>query len=141
MKDEKFFSRLVETDSGCIEWTGAKHSDGYGWLTRKDKQILAHRYSYELKNGEIAAGLHVLHTCDNRPCVNPDHLYLGTHLKNMNDMGKRDRAGASKLTNTQALEIRKRRANGERLKDIAEAFGVTSSAVWLIAIGRNHKHA
>ncbi len=72
--------------NGCWVWIGALDTLGYGHLTIKRKLRLAHRVSWELANGSIPDGLHVLHHCDNPPCVNPSHLFLGTHLDNMRDM-------------------------------------------------------
>ena len=77
----------------CIEWNGKKDSDGYGRVQYrgpgseqfKSKQWFAHRVAWTLTNGPIPKGLCVLHKCDNPPCVNPDHLWLGTKGANMQD--------------------------------------------------------
>lgn len=73
----KEFWRHVYKTSGCWEWLGAKTTKGAGQLNRKPRRLLAHRYSWELANGEIPAGLHVLRSCRNKLCVRPDHLFLG----------------------------------------------------------------
>lgn len=75
----------------CIEWIGASNDDGYGHCRFRGKTELAHRVAFILMNGDIPADLHILHHCDNRKCVNPDHLYAGTHLDNMRDMMRRSR--------------------------------------------------
>lgn len=78
----------------CWEWTSSKTSSGHGNV-RDDlgRTTVAHRVSWELCRGDIPAGLQVLHSCDNPPCVNPDHLWLGTNLENMQDKVKKGRCG------------------------------------------------
>lgn len=76
----------------CWIWTGLLQKSGYGVIKRKQKAVRAHRAAYELYVGPIPTGLHVLHRCDNPPCVNPQHLFLGTHVDNMRDMEKKGRA-------------------------------------------------
>lgn len=95
----------------CWEWTGSKRN-GYGEYSNTS----AHRKSYELHKGKIPDGLFVLHSCDNRACINPDHLRLGTNQDNINDKVERGRARGyakrgenssyAKLTNSNIIEIR-----------------------------------
>lgn len=82
---------ILQSDSGCWEWQGSKYKNGYGWMKVFGRSVSAHRYSYELHNGYIPDGLEVRHTCDNRCCINPDHLILGTHQENMQDAVDRGR--------------------------------------------------
>lgn len=70
----------------CWVWRGTVRSDGYGTKKIKQKQSLTHRLAWEWANGPIPAGMFVCHRCDNPPCCNPQHLYLGTHIDNMADM-------------------------------------------------------
>lgn len=78
--------------NGCHIWVASTNKNGYGVLRTHDGYtLLAHRFAWELVHGEIPAGMLVLHRCDNRQCVNPDHLYLGTHKDNMRDMVARKR--------------------------------------------------
>ena len=76
----------------CWIWVGPKHRQGYGY----HKQMMAHRYSYKLYKGEFPKEMHVCHTCDNPSCVNPNHLFLGTHKDNMRDMYAKNRCPHNK---------------------------------------------
>lgn len=78
-------------DGGCWLWTGAKRWDGYGRLQIPGRQLTAHRYSWELAEGPIPDGMHVLHYCDTPGCVNPGHLWLGSHDDNMRDRSRKNR--------------------------------------------------
>lgn len=79
----------------CWEWQGSREASGYGTLYGgpfyPTGTAKAHRLSWEVHNGDIPEGMHVLHHCDNRPCVNPGHLYLGGHVENARDRGERRR--------------------------------------------------
>lgn len=87
---EEVLSRHVRAPNGCWEWLGSKNKFGYGAIMRTvdgvSRLIGAHRFAYLTWRGEIPDGIDVLHTCDNRCCINPDHLWLGTHGDNMRDM-------------------------------------------------------
>lgn len=89
---KRFWSSVdKDGENGCWLWTRGRNEHGYGVLDRKSGSGLAHRYSWELANGPIPTGLQVLHRCDNPPCVNPEHLFLGTRLDNMADMTAKGR--------------------------------------------------
>lgn len=89
---ERFEAKINKTES-CWLWTAAKYVDGYGAfrLSNPRRQERAHRVAWQLYRGEIPNGLHVLHRCDVRECVNPFHLYLGTNADNVADRQQRGR--------------------------------------------------
>ncbi len=82
---------LMFAGSKCWIWKGAKTKRGYGHLSFLGKHVLAHRLMWILTFGAIHDGLEVCHSCDNPPCVNPEHLWLGTHSQNMKDAFKKGR--------------------------------------------------
>ena len=124
--------------NGCIVWTGALDHRGYGQLRAfKRQRWQAHRLSWLVHFGEIPAGMSVLHRCDNRPCINPDHLFLGTHNDNMADRWEKGRVPVGEqlhkaLTGPSVTEIRRRLGAGESLGRLAKEFNVTKSAIWAI---------
>lgn len=128
----------IDTDTGCWVWTASRRSDGYGQIRIGGKNAAAHRISYEIAKGEIPPGAFLCHTCDNRGCVNPDHLFLGDHKLNAQDAQAKGRLRAAetspqaKLTNQQALEIRESK---ERGVDLARRYNVSSATISQIRRG------
>jgi hypothetical protein len=122
--------RLDEDD--CWNWLAAKQTDGYGsfWVSTR-KSMLAHRISWTLLVGPIPDGMKVLHRCDNRCCVNPNHLFLGTQADNMQDCSSKgriqhgERAGRVKLSDDDVARIREMSMFGARRKDVAQVFGIS----------------
>src|SRR3990167_7794333 len=96
-KQDRFWSKVI-CGPGCWNWTRATNTHGYGWVTWNKTQTHAHRVAWEITNGPIPKGKHVLHHCDNTKCVNPSHLYLGTHADNMRDRADRRRSNKQKLS-------------------------------------------
>lgn len=141
---------MVDPNSGCWLWTGAMAPNGYGRLRERvapgslrTRHFRMHRVAYEINRGAIPEGLFVLHKCDTRACVNPDHLFLGTHQDNMNDRGAKGRqvrggrVNTSKLTEQQAREVFA--AEGTDA-NIGKMFGISATAVKYIKSGRNWAH-
>lgn len=95
--EQRFWSR-VEKGQECWEWTGARFHFGHGSISQNGRNTAAHRVSWELHNGPIPEGMHVLHTCDNPPCVNPAHLYLGTNADNIADRDRQRRQSNARKT-------------------------------------------
>jgi len=116
----------------CIETTRCRDTAGYGRLRVKNKDRFHHRLAYIEANGlqwEDIDGLCVCHTCDNPPCVNPEHLFLGTHASNAADKVRKGRA-ARKLDWEKVREIRRRyKVGGVTQKGLADEYGVTSGMI------------
>jgi hypothetical protein len=140
---ERLLSKTaVDGKTGCWNWTASKRRDGYGNAWHDGKVRLAHRVSYELHHGEIPRGdghhgTCVLHKCDNRACVNPDHLFLGSQADNVADRDSKNRQ-ASKINRADVLSIRS--AEGLTQQDLAGAFGISQTQVHRIRSGKKWKH-
>jgi hypothetical protein len=140
---ERIAEKAKPVESGCHEWQGCLLPNGYGQVHLKGKTVLAHRAAYEVANGPIPDGLFVLHSCDNRKCVNPDHLSVGTRDDNAADMVSKLRQahgtknGHAKLTSEQVRDIR---AAIGSCKEIGARYSVTYSTVSMIRSGRIWKH-
>lgn len=145
--EERFWQKVDRGSADeCWEWTAYVMPEGYGQIgsdgpTKGSRMLLAHRVSYELHFGPIpkGEGYHgtvIRHTCDNRSCVNPNHLKLGTQADNLQDMrdkgrqNRGDRNAQSKLTEEQVLEIRKRHSLGNISQALlARDFGVRKNTI------------
>jgi hypothetical protein len=124
MKDikQRFDSKYVKADSGCWNWTASRTRDGYGKMSVAGKTVASHRASWLLNHGDIPDGLFVLHECDNRLCVNPNHLFLGTTSDNMVDCILKGRHGRKKLSKDQIEYIRSYAGSS---KEPAKALGIS----------------
>ena len=145
--EERFFAKTVLAANGCLEWTGSRDRKGYGKFKMPGSPQLAHRVAWELKHGPIPAGMHVLHHCDNPPCVLDEDLFLGTALDNARDREQKgrghqaigERTGAAKLTEADVREIRRSRRRVS-IRELAGRFGVSSATVWQAQTGRTWQH-
>ena len=138
------------TASGCILWVGMTNKNGYGQINAGGKLgrlLRAHRVAYEIANGPIPDGLCVLHSCDNPPCINPDHLFLGTNVENKADCVRKERqargegAGKARLTIDQVREIRRLYDNNLSTQvQLAAMFGMKQPGISSICRRENWKH-
>lgn len=124
------------TESGCWLWTAGVDRDGYGRMCINKSAALAHRISAEIHGILIDSSMNVCHKCDVPSCVNPDHLFVGTHKENMMDRDKKGRVSA-KLTKKQVLKIL---ADGREYKYISAEYNTSISNISMIKTGKNWKH-
>lgn len=138
IKEDFFTNVQLGTKNECWIWLAGKTGLGYGQYILNGKVLYAHRVSWMLKNGDIPKGLHVLHRCDNPKCVNPNHLYVGTHQQNMNDKKMRGRnpglkgelSPKAKLTWEQVREMRILYSKGNiSHRELAKKFGISNRMV------------
>ena len=141
-------SRMTGDFADCIVWGMAAGRNGYGKAGYRGKKWEVHRLSYEAFVGPIADGMHVLHKCDNKLCINPFHLFLGTPADNMADKKSkgRQRRGEgcynAKLTAEQVASIRKiRRESGLSYSKIGSMFGTSGCNVGQIVRGETWREA
>ncbi len=124
----KITDGCVPQPDGCWLWMGAVISSGYGSIGRHG---LAHRESYTAFRGKVPDGKHVLHRCDVPLCVNPDHLFIGTHTDNMRDMFRKGR-GYTKLTKSEAAQIS---GDTRSSRVLAKQYGISKTTVLIIKNG------
>lgn len=155
---KRFFKKVHFNDNGCWEWIGARKEKGYGSFAYDKKNGHAHRYSYTTFIGPIPKGMNVCHHCDNPPCVNPDHLWVGTTQENIDDCIRKGRHVPPPVKNWPALmrkiphhwqkvdistvlKIREAlKIGGRNQSKIANEFGVSRKTVSRINTGENWAH-
>lgn len=142
--------RYVVVREGCWDWSGGRIGRGYGALQGEDRRVkTAHRVSWEIHRGPIPDGMNVLHRCDNPPCSNPDHLFLGSQRENVIDMVQKGRHGvprgiaspAARVTDDIVRDMRRRYSPGRvTFRHLAEEYGVSISCVQEIVHRRRWTH-
>jgi DNA-binding CsgD family transcriptional regulator len=137
--------------SDCIIWEKCVGDTGYGKLGINGKSLYAHRYHWEKKNGVIPKGMVVCHSCDNKLCINTDHLFLGTQKDNVHDciskgrfsfkttFPKGEKHKIAKLKNKQVVEIKRLLKIGASLASLGRIYGVDPSTISQIKSGRAWK--
>lgn len=149
--EEKIKERILRNieifPSGCWIWKSFKSKSGYAEITWKGEKKRTNRISFEVFKDKIPTGMYVCHTCDNPLCVNPDHLYIGTHQDNIDDKLKKGRQskgkeiGRSKLDEEKVNEIRRIAEKEEFSHErIGEIFGVSQSCISRIVKRLTWKH-
>ena len=137
--------RTIDLERGCWIWTGRTNSEGYGRMRFKGKLMLTHRLAYQDFVGPIPEGKYVLHRCDTRPCFNPDHLFIGTQVDNMQDRKRKGRyrpfrgveQSQAKLTDEQVRMIR---IDPRSYREIGRSYGIDFSRVGRVKNRQNWKH-
>lgn len=148
---ERFWEKVnIREKDECWHWNASLRSTGYGQFQMNDTMYKSHRVAWELTNGPIPKGMFVCHTCDQRTCCNPSHLFLGSPKDNIMDMIAKGRKGipdflgsknpAAKLTEKDILRIRKRSQQGEKGVTLAKDYNVTPTQICAIVRHRSWKH-
>lgn len=136
----RYWRKVARTDDGsCWLWQGRRDKSGYGRWAKQGMHVYVHRIAWILSKGEIPAGMDVLHRCDVRNCCNPEHLFLGTHQDNMDDMWARGRArpkvhhgeehGMAKINDQEAITIRN---SPDTQRSLAQQYDLSQATVWAI---------
>lgn len=138
-KDIAKFKTKVDTTSnenGCQIWIGYKNYANYGFFCFSKQRFLAHRVAYLIANGQFAPDLHICHTCDNPACVNPTHLFAGTHQDNMADAHKKGKFANNRLkimlNDDDIAKIKALKEEGLTQLEISKIFNIRPYHVWSV---------
>lgn len=133
---------IVNPDTGCWEWIGCSNNKGYGYFYILNKNIYAHRFSYEYYIGKLKTGYEICHECNNPKCVNYKHLRQDTHKSNMFDMLKIGNHKNQILSVDQVIQIKKELQNyyHGQVKDLAHFYKVSNRTISHIKTGINWSH-
>lgn len=144
---ERWNAYVGERGAGCWEWAGHRDPNGYGRLNISGKPVLAHRISWELHRRPITPAEHILHRCDNPPCVRPEHLFKGDQALNMADKmaKKRHRYGTTQgeknpISKVNEGQVREIRASSEKPGGLAIRFGLSRRTIRDIQTRKSWKH-
>jgi hypothetical protein len=127
----------------CLEFTGKLDPNGYGYIHHNGRTQYAHRASYIEANGPIPDGMVVMHSCDNRPCINPEHLSVGTHEDNRLDMmakGRNSKGTMHKGAKLDDDKVRYIRQSKLKLSELQEMFGVSQGVLSEVRRGLRWAH-
>jgi hypothetical protein len=130
----------------CWEWRACRKKSGYGQFRLGGKMRRAHRIAWMLAYGPVPDGFHVLHSCDNPPCVNYRHLFIGTQRDNVRDRNSKGRQargpaqGRARLTEGQVMDIRGRYSRGECQAEIARRYDMSPGGIWHILHRKTWTH-
>ena len=147
--EERFWSKVDRSGdpNSCWPWIAGCDGKGYGAFKEAGRQEIASRFAYKLVVGPVPAGLWVLHSCDNPPCVNPAHLFLGTGATNSADRNEKgrqawgERSGHARLTLEDVRNIRALVASGASLASLGRRYRVTTSTAHKAAHGSTWRYA
>lgn len=141
--DDRFWNKVRKGGQAqCWEWIGnrSQGGTGYGQFSVGNKLHGAHRVIWMATYGPILPGRHVLHHCDNKACVKPDHLYLGTKRDNALDMGRRSGFHNAKLTDDSVRQLRHLAGTGIPASRLADTFGISPAHARKVVSGRAKAH-
>jgi hypothetical protein len=135
---QRFLAKVKVMESGCHEWQAGLARGGYGKFTRWPKTTTAHRAAYDLFVEPVPKGKWVLHRCDNRLCVNPEHLFIGDGQANVTDMDQKNRRGTkSQLTYENVATILEMLLEGHSQQSVAKKFNVNQTTISRIKLGKS----